>query len=265
MSEIFSKIKEFFIPSEGEKILCGALPDKPDKRDYIKEFNTNFTPVSVNLTDNMKFNIMNQGETNSCTGHSAAAFLDILYGKLHRKLNLEFNPYFIYYNARMVAFNTAAKDNGCYLRSVMHSLKNHGACTKPLCDINNTRSKPQEEDYTIAKLFKIKDYIRIPQNNLYKAIQYTLCVEKLPIAISLWYSPRDWQKANSTGLLKRVYPDRKNGGHAVCICGYDVKDDTFITINSWGKSWGKSGFFKIDRKVIENEVIDAWTVSLNYF
>jgi len=35
------------------------------------------------------------------------------------------------------------------------------------------------------------------------------------------------------------------GGHAVCAVGYDDAGDYWIVRNSWGSSWGESGYFRI--------------------
>ena len=35
------------------------------------------------------------------------------------------------------------------------------------------------------------------------------------------------------------------GGHCICIIGYDDRRRCWIGKNSWGTSWGESGFFEI--------------------
>ena len=38
------------------------------------------------------------------------------------------------------------------------------------------------------------------------------------------------------------------GGHAVAVVGYDDTEGYWICKNSWGKSWGENGFFRIRQK-----------------
>ena len=50
------------------------------------------------------------------------------------------------------------------------------------------------------------------------------------------------------------------GGHAVCLVGYDEKG--FIIRNSWGTSWGKGGYMHIDEDVFAKTCFEAWTIVL---
>jgi C1A family cysteine protease len=45
------------------------------------------------------------------------------------------------------------------------------------------------------------------------------------------------------------------GGHAVPIIGFDDLKQRFLCQNSWGKSWGNSGFFYLPYKVYQNTKI----------
>jgi C1A family cysteine protease len=35
------------------------------------------------------------------------------------------------------------------------------------------------------------------------------------------------------------------GGHCVCVVGYDDTQSCWICKNSWGPAWGENGFFRI--------------------
>ena len=52
------------------------------------------------------------------------------------------------------------------------------------------------------------------------------------------------------------------GGHAVLCVGYDDKSRTFLIRNSWGKSWGLKGYFKMPYSYLTSRSLasDLWTI-----
>lgn len=47
------------------------------------------------------------------------------------------------------------------------------------------------------------------------------------------------------GIYEHKWGDYTNGNHAVAIVGYNDEDSCWICKNSWGKSWGENGYFRI--------------------
>lgn len=268
---MISKLINFIVglfPSTEEVNLmpCGCHQDKPDDRDYIKEILSGTVPEYVNLLDGINFAATQQYRTNACTGHAMAAFLTILYSKLNKEKPILFNYYYIYYWGRMLAFGNIKNDAGSYLRHTMQAVQKHGALSKDMCTLNSVYKEPKKEECENGHLLNIKNYFRLPNNIIADAMVYTLVKERLPILTALYYRPSEWNRANYKGVLDATSPNEKHrGGHAICIYGYDPKDDTFLATNSWGPTWGKNGFFKITRKGLESNIMDAWTVEYNYF
>ncbi|MDP9123347.1 MAG: peptidase C1, partial [Pseudomonadota bacterium] len=48
----------------------------------------------------------------------------------------------------------------------------------------------------------------------------------------------------STGVYHYVSGSLE-GGHAICVVGYDDPQQCWICKNSWNSTWGESGFFQI--------------------
>lgn len=249
-----------------EFISCGAFKDKSDNRDYIKEIETGVEKKYTNLLNDIKLKPTYQGSTNACTGHAMAAFLSVLYSKLDKENLLSFNPYYIYYWNRMLAYGSTKSDRGCYLRETMQAVQKYGALTNQLCSLNSVYSTPNTVEQTKAHLLRIKNYFRLPADSIYDAFVYTLVKEKLPILTALYVKRIEWDIAKKTGILDKIISIQDfSGGHAICVYGYDESDDTFLAINSWGELWGNKGHFKITRKALESNIMDAWTVEYNYF
>lgn len=254
MSEEFS---EEFLP------MAGAFKDPVDTRDFIKEINSNIKPVSVNLLEDLpKFKAPNQFKTNACTGFSMSTFLTILYNKL-TGFHHTFNPYYLYYWARQYSGH-AGKDIGSTLRAVMKAACKNGVITTDMCKIKNTTTVPTFTDNNHAKILAIKDYFRLPMDNIKQGIIHTLVAEKLPVLAAFYCEPYRWRAAGINGVLEKA-KYHPNSGHAVCIYGYDANDDTFLVMNSWGTCWGNKGSFKATADAVESDLYDIWTTSYYYF
>lgn len=50
--------------------------------------------------------------------------------------------------------------------------------------------------------------------------------------------------AYTSGVYRHVTGNAE-GGHCVCIVGYDDATDSWLAKNSWGEDWGTDGFFRI--------------------
>lgn len=265
--KLINFIIELFPSTEPVELMaCGCHQDKPDERDYIKEIQSGVVPEYTNLLDGISFTATQQYNTNACTGHAMSAFLTILYSKLNKDKPILFNHYYIYYWGRMLAFGTIKNDCGSYLRHTMQAVQKYGALSKDMCTLNSVYKAPKKEEVENGHLLNIKNYFRLPNNIIADAMIYTLVKEHLPILTALYYRPTEWSIAKANGVLDSYRPNQTyKGGHAICIYGYDPKDDTFLATNSWGTAWGKNGFFKITRKGLESNIMDAWTVEYNYF
>lgn len=95
--------------------------------------------------------------------------------------------------------------------------------------------------------YKIKQYAVV--TNLY-ALKYAIyvngpCLGALPVYN---FNNAFWQKD---------YGDELEGLHAVSIVGYTK--NSFIIRNSWGKSYGKDGYYELKNEDI-NHFLELWTM-----
>jgi C1A family cysteine protease len=90
--------------------------------------------------------------------------------------------------------------------------------------------------YAAASMLRVASYY-----NLGKDLQKwkTWLASRGPILAGLNVDDT-WMNVASNGNLVTFKPATVQGGHAVCIVGYDAK--RFIIRNSWGTGWGDKGF-----------------------
>lgn len=257
-------VKRMLSRSPGFK--CGAMKDEDDSRDYIKEIDLGTKPEYVNLLEGLNWKATWQGDTNACTGHAISNFLTILYSKLSKEKILRFNYYYPYYWSRMLAFGTIKKDQGSYLRQTMRAIQRYGALTTDMCSLSSVYKAPKKDETELGRLLAIKDYFRLPNDRIHKAIMYTIVRERLPVILALKVKTKEWDIANSTKILKPIASSAPYvGGHAICAYGYDPSDECVLAANSWGELWADKGTFKISKESLERDIMDAWTTSFNYF
>lgn len=70
------------------------------------------------------------------------------------------------------------------------------------------------------------------------------------------------EKAEKTGLIpmpKRY--DQYQGGHAICIVGYDDSKKLFKFKNSWGGDWGDGGYGYFPYDYMRQYCVDAWSAT----
>jgi C1A family cysteine protease len=112
--------------------------------------------------------------------------------------------------------------------------------------------EPSWSAYFLANLFRPSRYERL---NTINEINISL-TQNIPVicGIRVDNSFYNLNKDNYTWVPGVGY----NGGHAVCIIGYDEKRRVLIIDNSWGTTFGNNGTFEVSYENFLN-------VSFDYF
>ena len=75
------------------------------------------------------------------------------------------------------------------------------------------------------------------------------------------YESFETEKVKRTGIVPMPKKnERPVGGHAVLAVGYNQKQKRFLVRNSWGKAWGKDGYFTMPYEYLETQAADFWTI-----
>ena len=242
----------------------GWHPDLPDQRDYVQQVAPELLkklPPQVDLRSGCP-PVYDQGQLGSCTSNAAAGALE--FDQLKQQLAAYVpSRLFIYYNTRVIE-GTADVDAGASLRDTCKAIHGTGYCDEMQWpyDISQYAIQPPQDDYTVARPNAKITYKRVPQN----VVQMRgVLASGLPFIIGFTvYESFESADVAATGVVPMPGPNEAVlGGHAVLAVGYDDATSRFNFRNSWGDSWGDSGYGTIPYIYLTNRSLagDFWTIS----
>jgi C1A family cysteine protease len=206
--------------------------------------------------------VYDQGDLGSCTANAIAAALE--FDQIRQRLKKPFTPsrLFIYYNERAME-GTVEADSGAQLRDGIKTVAKRGACPEPSWPyaIERFREKPPRPCYTEARKHQAIRYLRLGQG----LSQLKGCLaEGFPFVFGFAvYTSFESAAVRKTGEVEM--PQGKEsllGGHAVLAVGYDERRQRFILRNSWGRKWGRGGYFTMPYAYLTQASLsrDFWTI-----
>jgi hypothetical protein len=205
-----------------------------------------------------KFPVVDQLNEGSCTGNAGASFFGLISGLTPRSRQA------LYYGARKRIGETNI-DGGAYIRDIF--------------------TEPNAKYYADAARRKLKTYNRLDTGDDQTAVAFRSCLAHgypFEIGFSV-YSSFMSSRMEKTGVLNKPLGNESfEGGHAVCVIGYDldfrasdrakeliaggfsqtdIPEMVYIVRNSWGEGWGWNGNFVVDVRYFEDDYLadDAWT------
>lgn len=216
-------------------------------------------PNEVDMRPNMP-PVYDQSQLGSCTANAISAALE--YHNMVRG-NPAVTPsrLFVYYQERLRE-GTVTTDSGAYGRDGFASLRKQGAPPETLWpyDISKFADTPPEDAYAAALDNRIKWYVH-PGNDMTQPGEKRLqeikahLAEDMPVAFgfTVYESFESAQVAEDGIVPMPAKGEAVVGGHEVLIVGYLAKDpDYALCRNSWGTSWGQSGYFQMPWAYILN-------------
>jgi hypothetical protein len=192
------------------------------------------------------------------------------------KYAFSFDPYFIY----SFLNNSSKCENGLKFNDSFDLQSRIGAKKMfyPLylnCDSGfNEQEAKRALNYTTP--YKIKNwYFANPVNvNFIKSLKQAIS-SGYPIIVGVElkpsFSPFDLNKnpigIKKDGLWKPKPNEKPDGGHAMCVIGYDdVKyGGCFKLVNSWGNEFGENGYVYIKYKDFKDSVKEAFVMEIDNY
>jgi C1A family cysteine protease len=237
--------------------------------------------------------IEDQGQLGSCTANAGVGMLEY-YQRRAFGIHLDASRLFLYKVTRNLLKWTG--DTGAYLRTTMKAMAGFGVCPEeywPYSDVktgpNGGPNDPFEKEpsgfnYQFAANYKSTTYYRLDPVGATPATILnnikTYAAAGLPSMFG--FTVYSCISLASTNGGKIPYPKAGNtvlGGHAVMIVGYDdtmviqngvggpKTTGAFLIRNSWGTSWGNSGYGYLPYEyVLKGLAQDFWSiVNANFF
>lgn len=231
----------------------GCIPSEEDRRDY--QFNT-----LINCAGNYPNEYLapipdvrlNQGNTMMCNAFalSMARYIYELNDSGNTKL---FSPSYIYANRGDFDY----KGEGMITRQSLNCLVKNGVCYVGTFNKLGTYSELVEEykknkSYldNEAYPYRTSSYYALQNDNEIKqSILTTGC------AIAAYNVYDNWYNVDCDGKIQPNY-GMNHGGHCILLVGW-TKNNEWIILNSWGRTWGDNGLGYIPMTIQKNE---AWCI-----
>lgn len=237
----------------------GWKPELPTahKKFFMPKLARATAPVVVDLRSKMP-PIYDQGQVGSCVANATAGAYDYQRGAEGLAF-MSPSRLFIYANARLAEGTALSNDSGCCISDAVESVSKLGVC-------------PESEWPYIESQFSA-----MPPTNCYTDALKSLALEKqsvdvgdIPAALAegrpvicgfTLYPEFESTAVAQSGIVPMPgFFELPIGGHGIVIVGCDTTKEIYICRNSWGGTWGQSGYFIVPMAYAQKFGSDFWTL-----
>ena len=242
-----------------------VVPDRLDLRDRLYQPAVDTAPAPRLLsTETIPLGILQQGETNGCTGFALASVVNFLRRRLNPKDVVGVSPYMLYSMARRYdEFPGSKADEGSSLRGAMKGWYKHGACGSTLwhqLDMPEPNPDPKKDWWQDAATRPLGAYYRVDTRSV---TDMHVALREVGILYASAVSHKGWDNLEGWNKLQPIPAKRTaadDGGHAFAIVGYD--ETGFIVLNSWGEEWAYKGLAILTYEDWLENAMDCWVAQL---
>ena len=192
----------------------------------------------------------NQGSIGSCTswasGYGALTISYAIQNDIKNTAEITNNAKSALYIFNQIKSGSCSA--GSYVENALKLMKQKGDCDYKDFHPTDCQIMPTFEEDNKARLFKISEYNTLFNSSSNNDQKISSTINSLnankPVVIGLNIRT-SFDTVSKNGKYTPHASEKDNGGHALCVIGYDNVNKEFEILNSWGTDWGNNGFFKI--------------------
>lgn len=240
--------------------------DQNFKSEFIKAYNDVYVPTNAPLRNQVDLRnwaspVDDQSQLGSCTANAVVNAYELLDNQYYHGKGVDLSRLFVYYNTRLLE-GTVDSDSGGFIHEALKSLDNYGVCTEEMWpyDIEKFVVKPTEQCYKNAEKRKIKTYQQV--NSVTDLLDALNNNRPVPVGLTIYDNFGDLDFRNSIVTKPLLAATESEGGHALCIVGYDLNKQLLLAKNSFGVDWGDKGYCWIPFDYARENMYDMWMFDL---
>jgi C1A family cysteine protease len=202
----------------------------------------------------------NQLDLGSCASDAMANAYELQVRRQAPENFVELSRLFVYYNAREID-NSVGQDSGAYLRDVIKAVRDHGICSEQLWPyrVENFAVHPSEASYQDAQSRSLRNYQRLD------SVQHMVSAlsQERPVIFGMEiYDSFMSVNAENPVVPMPAADESSHSGHAMCMMGYRLPEQQFLSKNSFGTAWGDQGYCWIPFEYLEQHGYDRWVFDI---
>lgn len=151
---------------------------------------------------------------------------------------------FQYYESR-VDEGTVSEDSGATIRGAIQAMVKHGCVDESIYPYKpeSFAVAPPPAVVAAASAHKVTSYHSIADGDLNGLKAMIAAGYFVVFGFEVYSYFMSQEMATKAFLNVPAVGETYEGGHAVCLVGYDDATKAFLVRNSWGTGWGLSGYF----------------------
>ena len=254
---------------KGKKYYFGWRKAAPDHRDYrYEEKLRGVTPPLPPTSDlrNLISQVKDQGQLGACTAHGTTSAFEAL--QVKRTGSCVLGSRLQVYEDTRILEGDYPGDNGGTIRGAVKSTAQYGVAPESMWpyDIKRFDKKIPADVAAAAVKDESTNYYLVDSTDGYNAtltnIKTVLAVTGLPVVFGTNVYEQI-ENVGPDGMIEMPGEDEAAiGGHCMLWVGHDDSKQAFLTLNSWGTSWGMSGYGWLPYGYVTNGIAsDCWCIA----